>query len=291
MGTSSSYGGSNSQAWRDVRELWGDFEPTDPPPDGDPLPQNTRPADPPPGNTNTPAAPEPGLDSLGAALANALLGAQRLNAPAARIPLNSVLPRRSSGGAGSGAGSGGGGGASRGAGGTGARRDFLRQAARGGAAIGAATAYRDRDQAALDQFGISLEALDAMTARQRCAAILDLVLGEAAHPDEQAIRTAAIEQVKKITADSALQQSALQSLRDFIGTLAVQIGLVELGKQIRAGTTSKSAAAAKERDLKHWVTAKIRALNLAEFGTVRSVDCHQAAYDLARRALRLMAAR
>lgn len=282
MGTSGAYGGSNSQAWKDVRELWGDFapspssEPAEPPVDGNPMP--------PP-----PIQPPPGLDSLGTALAQALLGARVPSTPANTVSLSSILPtrRRSTGTDGSGSG----GGSSRGTGGTGARRDILRHAARGGAAIGAARAYRDRDQAALTEFGISLDQLDAMTPRQRCAAILDLVLGEAAHPDEQAIRSAAIEEVKKIMNNQAPQQSALESVRDFIGTLAVQIGLVELGKRIQAGTTSKTDAARKERDLKQWVAAKIHGLDLAQYGTVRNVRCHQVAFDMARNALRLMTAR
>jgi hypothetical protein len=279
MGTSGAYGGSSSQAWKDVRELWTDFEPNSSPA---PAPGH-EPAPP------TPPTPPDGLDSLGAALAQALLGARIPTMAANCISLSSILPGR--GGDGPGGGGRTGGGSSRSAGGSGARRDMLRHAARGGAAIGAASAYRDRDQAALAEYGISLEQLDAMTPRQRCAAILDLVLGEAGHPDEQAIRSAAIEEVKKIMNSQAPQQSALESVRDFIGALAVQIGLVELGKRILAGTTSRQDAARKERDLKQWVASKIRALDLLQYGTVHSTRCHQVAYDMARNALRLMAAR
>jgi hypothetical protein len=277
MGTSGAYGGSSSQARKDVRELWADLEPSPPPA---PAPGH-EPAPP------TPPAPPVSLDSLGEALAQALLGARIPTTAASSISLSSVLPGRG----GDVRGDGGGGGSSRSAGGNGGRRDMLRHAARGGAAVGAASAYRDRDRAALADFGISLEQLDAMTPRQRCAAILDLVLGEAGHPDEQAIRSAAIEEVKKIMNSHAPQRSALESVRDFIGSLAVQIGLVELGKRILAGTTSRQDAARKERDLKQWVASKIRAVDLSQYGTVHSTRCHQVAYDMARNALRLMAAR
>lgn len=88
-----------------------------------------------------------------------------------------------------------------------------------------------------------------MSPRQRCAAILDAVLGEAAHPDEQAIRSAAIEEVKKIM-NSTAAPSALQSVRSFVGNLAVQIGLVELRKSIQTGATSRTDASVKVRELK-----------------------------------------
>ena len=277
MGTSGVYGGSKSQAWKDVRELWSGFTLSpvpETPDDGEPSP----PPDPP--------QPPDGLDSLGTALAQALLGARIPITAASTITLSSILPARRGPGDGNT-----GGGSSRGVGGSGARRDVLRHAARGGAAIGAASAYRDRDQTALAEFGISLAQLDTMTPRQRCAAILDLALGEAGHPDEQAVRSAAIEEVKKIMNNLAPQQSALESVRDFIGALAVQIGLVELGKRILAGTTSRTDAARKERDLKQWVVSKMRTLDLTQYGTVSSVRCHQVAFDMARNALRLMAAR
>ncbi len=283
MGTSGSYGGSNSQAWRDVRDLWGDFTP-------DPAPANPPPSSP-PGTPPSDPPPDSAAGLLGAALANALLGRRIPNTPASSVSLASIRPQRGAGGGGGGGAGGGGGTSSSGGGGTGARRNTLTLAARGGAAIGAAQAYRDRDQAALSEFGVSLAELDAMTPRQRCAAILDAVLGEAAHPDEQAIRTAAIEEVKKILNDQAAAPNALESIRSFIGNLAVQIGLVELRKSIQTGSTSRTDAPRKERGLKQWVASKIRSIDLGQYGTVPTVRLHQVAFDMARNALRLMAAR
>jgi hypothetical protein len=292
VGTSGTYGGSGSQAWRDVRELWTEFNPDPlasppaPPPSTEAFPP---PQTPPPTPAAGPAAAT-GADLLGAALANALLGRKVSTTDPATISLASIRPHRGAGGGGGAGGAGGGGTSSRAGGGTGSRRSTLTLAARGGAAIGAAQAYRDRDQAALTEFGISLADLDAMSPRQRCAAILDAVLGEAAHPDEQAIRSAAIEEVKKIM-NSPAAPSALESVRSFVGNLAVQIGLVELRKNIQSGATSPADALRKERGLKQWVTSKIRTLDLTLYGTVPSVRLHQVAFAMARSALRLMAAR
>lgn len=271
MGTSGAYGGSNSGAWRNVRNLWADLEDETTSPDDNAV-TKPGPAD----------QPTPGADSLGSALAQALLGKHPSNLVGSKVSLASVLPSR-----GSPAGSSS---TSRSSGRPASRRDILHHAARGGAVIGAASAYRDRDAGALREFGIELTKLDEMSPRNRCAAILDLVLGEAGHPDEQAIRRAAIEEVKKILNNQAPQQTALESIRDFIGGLAIQIGLVELGKKILAGTTTREDAARKEGALKQWVASKMRNLDLGQFGNVKSTQCHSAAYDMARSALRLMGA-
>jgi hypothetical protein len=74
--------------------------------------------------------------------------ARRPTVPSVALLL--VLPRRGRGPAGTGAGGGSGGAGPAGGGSVGGRR-ITAQAGRGGAAIGAAAAYRDRDAAALDE--------------------------------------------------------------------------------------------------------------------------------------------
>jgi hypothetical protein len=272
VGTSGAYGGSNSGAWKNVRDLWADLDAPSANPTGDATM-----------NSGTVVQPISGAESLGSALAKALLGRHASSLSGANISLASVLPGR-------GASGGGASGTSRSSGRPSSRRNILHHAARGGAAIGAASAYRNRDAATLREFGIELKQLDEMSPRNRCAAILDLVLGEAGHPDEQAIRRAAIEEVKKIMNSQTPQQSAVESIRDFIGSLAIQIGMVELGKKILAGTATREDAARKEGALKQWVASKMRTLDLGQFGTVKSSQCHSAAYDMAKSALRLMGA-
>jgi hypothetical protein len=276
VGTNVSYGGSSSREWNAFRELWTGLGEVDLPA----APATVSPADAPPGDVPLPGdfVPSPSLDALGQALAQAL-GHGLSRGPAGA--LGSVLPRRGSGGGGAGGAGGGGGGSARNGGRkAGGGRQVLRQAERGGAAIGAATAYRDRDDAALGAFGTSLAALDAMSPRQRNNAILNLVLGDAGHPDEAAVRTAALEQVKVLTGADGQRRTAAEALRAFIGQLVVQIGLVELRDQILAGATTKDEARRKETGLKQWAASKVHGLNLAKYGTVSSLDCHKAARDM-----------
>jgi hypothetical protein len=125
----------------------------------------------------------------------------------------------------------------------------------------------------------------------RTARLLDLVLGDAGHPDEAVIRKAAAEQVKKILDPDAVPPSAAESVRDFIGEITLQYGLVELQDQILSGATSGQQATYKENGLRQWIRAKLRALDLGQYGAVTVANCHGVAYALWRDALRLIAAR
>jgi hypothetical protein len=286
MGTNASYGGSGSTRWEAVREAWSGLGAGD----GSPAPDTEKPVA--PGDMPVPPdfQPSPALDALGEALAAALAVGLRPR-PQRPPTLSSLLPRRR-GTTGGGGASGGSTGSSTGSGrAPGRSRHLTREAARGGAAVGAAVAYRDRDAAALAEYGATLEQLDAMGPRQRNSAILNLVLGDAGHPDEAAVRVAALEQVKVITSAEGQNRSALEAIRAFIGQLVVQLGLVELRDQILAGTATKQDAKRRETRLRQWVASKIHNLDLAHYGTVTSRDCHTAAYRMAGDALRLMGRR
>ena len=135
------------------------------------------------------------------AIATALIGDGTLPPafPASpQVPLQSILPaRRGTGGGGAVGGAGGARGTGRHASGsTTAGRRVTSQSARGANAIAAAAAYRDRDSSALASFGLTLVELDGLSVRQRYNRILEVAIGEAGHPDELAMRRAALEQVK-----------------------------------------------------------------------------------------------
>lgn len=200
MSTSGAYGGSSSTVWTAVRDAWtglsGD-EPAGTDAGGDP-------ADAPGGDPNSqPGQQDPSpYDELGRAFGRAL-GAGR--APAAAAPTLSALLRAAAhwdqavevlagwrGGY-------------SGRAGTRTSRVGAQQAARGGAAVGAGYAYPNRDGAALGQYGIRLAELDTLSVRMRCARLLDLVLGDAGHPDGAAVRPAA--------ASSSSGSSTLRSTR------------------------------------------------------------------------------
>jgi len=280
VGTNDAYGGSNSSAWNEFRQAWAA---AGAPPSGG---ADSEPGDQGPGEpAEPPGVPPDALEALAAALARALLGSA--TGTATQPTLASLLPRRyGHGGTGTGGAVGTPGTPGRPGGRSG--RQLQQQAARGGAAVGAATAYRQRDAAGLLQYGITLEELDALTPRMRCARLLDLVLGDAGHPDEAAVRKAAAQQVKRILNPDEPSPSAVESVRDFIGEMTLQIGLVELRDQILASQTTGQDATRKERGLRQWIAAKIRALDLGRYGAVTSADCHRAAYVMIRDALRLL---
>jgi hypothetical protein len=289
MGTSGAYGGSSSAAWDSVRDAWTGL------PDGDAAGADNPPDQPPEESGSATSGQDQqnlgSYDELGRALGRAL-GAGRANSTPP--PLSSLLtPRRGGNG---GAGGGGGGGAGNGAGGAYTGRSGTRtgrvaaqQAARGGAAVGAAYAYRNRDGAALGQYGISLAELDGLSVRMRCAKLLDLVLGDAGHPDEAVVRRAAAQQVKRILDPSLEAPSAVEAVRDLVGEITMQLGLVELKNQILAGSATADAATKKENGLRSWIRAKLRRLDLGRYGTVSASDCHRAAYRLWQDAQQLIA--
>lgn len=280
MGTNAAYGGSGKQNWRDVRDQWADASSGG---SGSGAGDGNAPAD---GETSP-------YDPVSQAIATALMG----DDPDTRLPtvptvsLQSILPaRRGSAGGGGGAG----GGAARGSGrqhvGSGASgRRITSQSSRGAAAIAAASAYRDRDPATLASFGLSLAELDALSVRQRYNRILEVAIGEAGHPDEQAMRRAALEQVKAVlSVDPDQAPTALEAVRSFIGELTIQIGLVELSDQYLAEKMTPAQAEQAEAGLRSWVSAKIKRLDLDTYGTVSTDQLHQVARQMSVDVLRLL---
>lgn len=290
MGTCGAYGGSDSSAWKRVREEWGGLGPAS---GGD-------------GASGSPggAADQttdggsgaddggPAYDALASAIASALLG-EDTDSRRRRVPpaaLGSVLARR--GGGRGGAGSGGGGVGPCGGGSVGGRR-ITSQAGRGGAAIGAAAAYRDRDANALAEYGLTLDELDALTPRMRCARILDVAIGQAGHPDEQAMREASLAQIKALVSGNAEEAatSPVEAVRDFIAELSIRLGLIELRDQILTNATSVAQSRQRERGLRQWVKAKVSGLDLARYGQVSTGQLHQLARQMSADVLRLLRGR
>lgn len=278
MGTNGAFGGSGAAAWDHVRDEWtslggqsdgGSVDDPTPTTDGDPA-----------------------YDALISAIAGALIGedpdARRPSVPS--FALSDILPRRGGGRGGGGGGASGGGGTSGGGGSSSGGRRVTSQAARGGSAIGAATAYRDRDTAALAGYGLTLEELDALSPRMRCARILDVAIGQAGHPDEQAMRQASLEQIKVLLANGPESGtiSGLEAIRNFIGELTVRLGLIELRDQILANSVTAKQAHQRETGLRQWVKAKVARIDLGRYGTVTTRDFHQVARQMSADVLRLL---
>lgn len=293
MGTCGAYGGSDSSAWKRVREEWGGLGPAaggeggGGSSQGDASDLTTGPAT----STELGGAEYDGFTS---AIAAALLG-EDADARRRRVPpvaLRSVLARRGGGRGGGGSGGGGGGVGPRGGGSAGGRR-ITSQAGRGGAAIGAAAAYRDRDANALAEYGLTLAELDALTPRMRCARILDVAIGQAGHPDEQAMREASLAQIKGLVSgdENAASLSPVEAVRDFIAELSIRLGLIELRDQILTNATSVALSRQREKGLRQWVKAKVGGLDLARYGQVSTGELHQLARQMAADVLRLLRGR
>lgn len=93
--------------------------------------------------------------------------------------------------------------------------------------------------------------------------------------------------MKKILND-ATPPTPLEALRDFIGEMTLQMGIVELKAQILGGDSDAKRARSMERGLRQWIKAKIKNLNLGQYGTVTAGQCYRAAQAMFRDAQRLL---
>lgn len=279
MGTSGSYGGSSRQAWETARTLFDDLPET--PSDQGQIATNDN----------------EGLDNVAGALADALADEDAQLAEPPTYSLLELRPGRG-GGARGGAGSGGaaGGGAARGDSytsgrvGSGSRRRVVRGAARGGVAIGGAFALRARDAGSLAEIGIDLDAIAGLGPRAQCALILDAVLGEGGHPDEAALRVAAVEQLKAIITQEE-PPTEREALRGFIAAYVFQLGLVELRSALAAGNLDPASAARKEGRLRRYIDQRVQQLTIPATGRMRIADFGSLAARLAGETIRILQAR
>jgi len=274
MGTSGAWGGSQTQRWRQARQLL-DQLPDSGPPDPRPHPDTDPPADPP-----------PAADALLDAIATGLTGddpSATADPPGQPLPsLGALLgprrPDRGSGGGGGSAGRGSGGG------GGGGRRQLSRTAQRGGVAIGAAYALRRGDAAALADVGLDLAELQAMSPRAQRMALLDAILGQPDHPDDVAVRRAADEQLRELlTTSPDGDPDPLDLLRGFVGKLIHRVAVVELVDQLDRGATDQAAALRKERRIGEWIRARLRRERFGATGALVALA------DFQRVAARLLA--
>lgn len=291
MGTSGAYGGSNNQPWRDVHDAFGGMPPgpgAGGPGDGD-------------GDGGDGDGDGDEGDSA-AGLANAIANAlgsddAGVSAPAPASPhaLGSLIARGSGGGGGGGGGgvarSGGLRGESGGTGrsGTGSGRSIARNAARGGAAIGGAYALRAGDATALAGLGLDLDHLRTLSPRAQCARILDAVLGEGGHPDEAALRAAAVEQMKAVLSDPAAPPPAEgDALRTFIASYVFQLALVELRSGLERKDIDVPEAARREGQLLRYLKKRVEQLRVPARGRLPIQQFAQHADRLVREMLNML---
>jgi hypothetical protein len=281
MGTSGSYGGSNRQGWnrarQDVQRLVGsgDSGSGDAGAGGDP--SNDEPA-----------------STVWQTIADALAGEDPLLAgPPTRgdtFSLSDLLPPQRPARRG-----GVGGAVVRGATVAAGRQGFrsarsvVRNAARGGAAIGGAYAFLRGDAAALGELGLDLQQLRGLSPRMQCARILEAVLGEGGHPDDAALQRAAAEELKAIIL-SGQPPGEIDALRGFVAHYVFELCLVELQRDITTGAIDSAQAARLEKRLRAYLEARIRLLDFPHDGPLPVPRFREAAAKLTQDAVAILRA-
>lgn len=279
MGTSGSYGGSGRAAWQAARQMLID------------LPDSAGGSS----NDSGAAADSPALDDLLSSIGDALigedpsLGNDQPNADF--ISIASLLPHlrgSSTGSGGSGAGAATGGARPAGRTGAGSKRQVVRGAARGGAAVGAGFAVRQGDAEALAELGLDLEQLRGLGPVRQCATILDAVLGEGGHPDEYALRKASLESLKEVLM-SDTPPDEHDVLRGFVVNYIFELSLVELQAQLDAGAVDAPQAAKRERQIRRYLERRVATIRLPD-GHIGSRDLRTMSAKLTAEAVRVIRA-
>lgn len=220
MGTSGAYGGSGAGAWDDAHTAYEQ------------------------------AAGPPGAAPPVAKVAEALLAAlRRGNRPTATAPgtygAGALSPSRGSSGEHTRSSTGGGGRVAGGA--------LGRHAARGATAVGGAAAYRAGDAAALADLGLNLAALEALPSdRARCTAIADALLGAPAHPDDAALKAAAIQTMMEALR-SPEELSSDDLVEGFTANLTYELVMVEITSERRTAAVKPKDAAKTETKIKKYI--------------------------------------
>lgn len=141
--------------------------------------------------------------------------------------------------------------------GGGVRPGLAGSAARGAAAVAGASAYRARDAQGLAELGLDMAALDALPDdTARCEAIAQALLGVPAHPEDAALKSAAMETM--LQAMEALEEPDAERLVEmFTGNLTYEYALIELTSEHRKDPVPHSEAAKMEQEIKEYIASDI----------------------------------
>lgn len=257
MGTSGAYGGSGSNSWDSVHDSYEDM---------------VHPS------SSTPTATQ--VERFVDALLNALATGVSAGSPGS--PSSLRPSRRGSTGAGAST-------SSSGAGGGG--RNIVRQVGRGAAAIAGAQALRAGDAATLRELGLDLVYLRSLpTTRAQCVYIADAILGAPSHPDEVALKAAAMRTMAELM--KAKDEIALEDrVGLFIENLAYEQVLVELTSQRRENVTTPQRARQIEERAKKYLHAHISAGGIAPRARTTVQGLIDFASGLAAKAFRVLGMR
>jgi hypothetical protein len=142
-------------------------------------------------------------------------------------------------------------------GGGGGRPGLAGSAARGAAAVAGASAYRARDAQGLADLGLDIRALDDLPDdTARCEAIAQQLLGVPAHPEDAALKSAAMETMLQAM-EAPEEPDAERLVEMFTGNLTYEYALIELTSEHRKDPVPPAEAAKMEQEIKEYIASDI----------------------------------
>lgn len=134
-------------------------------------------------------------------------------------------------------------------------RSTTQSVARGAAAVSAGAALARGDRVALDQLGLDLDSLAALSPREQQQRILDELLGAPGHPDDEALRRATHETLKAIATDPQMTQD--DQIDYLLASYVYEQALVELTSS-RRQTFSRDALRTFDSRIRPYIYKKAK---------------------------------
>jgi hypothetical protein len=143
----------------------------------------------------------------------------------------------------------------------GAAPTFTRQAARGALVLAAVDAIETGDQAALVELGLDATDLAGLMGRDLFVALIDLILGPASHPDDQAVAQSVLATLSSAPVGASLKDR----VANFVSALAWQLAAVQLTASTDIRSRVRGAIRSLETKVKRWISGKVNRIapNLA----------------------------
>lgn len=262
MGTSSSYKGSLSESWRSARDRFNQVD----------------------SSSSENADVSSTANAIGSALSNDLPIKRTIS-----FSISSLSARGGSDGGGGGSNAGGGHERQNGRAGSKSVRQPLRGAARGATAIRAAFDLLSGNRAELDKLGLSLDELQSLGAQEQCVRIVDVIIGDANHPDDAALKRAVIEHLKNILLSDETP-SVGDTVKSFVGEWIFQLALVELRAESNQEAVNATEIRQKENKLRDWLKVSMRQVSLPDAENLSTQKLANATAKLTVQAITLLKA-
>ena len=146
-------------------------------------------------------------------------------------------------------------------GGGGRSRSRARAAAVGGSVAAAGLALRDRDEATLVRFGLTLAELDGLDAHEQAHRILDAVAGSVGGIQEDELQHASAVAILALLAEGTTPEDAV---RVFITDYVFEISITEVGAELRNGTRDGYTTVDQEDQLRDLIETCVNQLDFPD---------------------------